>query len=40
MDGLGLTPKGKRNLRWRVAEPEVVELARKPRKRPQLMATR
>ena len=27
MDGLGLTPKGKRNLRWRVAEPgEIVEL--------------
>jgi hypothetical protein len=26
MDGLGLTPKGKRNLRWRVAGPaEVVE---------------
>ncbi|MEK6327496.1 MAG: hypothetical protein AABM66_08245 [Actinomycetota bacterium] len=42
MDGLGLTAKGKRYLRWRVADPaEVVELARrKPRKRPHLMAAR
>lgn len=31
MDGLGLTPKGKRDLRWRVAEesaPSVDEVAR------------
>jgi hypothetical protein len=33
LDGLGLTPKGRRNLRWRIAPAEVVALppARTPR---------
>jgi hypothetical protein len=42
MDGLGLTPKGKRYLRWRVAEPaEVVDLpASRDRRRRHLEAAR
>jgi hypothetical protein len=34
MDGLGLTPKGKRDLRWRISEVEVVS------SRPQLAEVR
>jgi hypothetical protein len=38
MNGLGLTPKGKRDLRWRVAE--LVDLpARRARRRRHLEAT-
>jgi hypothetical protein len=41
LDGLGLTPKGRRNLRWRLADAEVVELSSgsSARKRRHLIAT-
>jgi hypothetical protein len=33
LDGLGLTPKGRRNLRWRIGPAEVVEHPASPRRR-------